>query len=215
MKNLEIRNGVPRHVVDVARAEERERTRIARGLHDQVGHLLLDAREALEAGPDGIERARELLARALEATRSLTFELGLPAIDEHGLGGALETICRATGARHEIEVVFEEDGEVRRVDEGVALVLSQIVRELLHNVVKHARASCSAVTLTYGERSIRITVQDDGDGIDIARLNPDGFGLADARRRLDELGGRFEFGSKDGFGTRVVLELPVAVTAPH
>lgn len=197
-------------LVEIARAVERERRRIARGLHDRVGRQLTEALAELD--PCGTDprtvRARELIGDALDSTRSLTFDLGLPPVGEHGLGGLLETVCRAADARHEIDVFFEEHGDAVELADGVVLVLSQIVRELLFNVVKHSQASTSAVTLSYSANRVRITVTDDGVGL-TGELDGPGFGLADSRNRLNDLGGRFEFGSKDGQGTRVVLELPV------
>ena len=197
-------------LVEIAQAVERERRRIARGLHDGVGRQLIEAVRELDrfdADPR-TERLRILIEAALDSTRSLTFDLGLPPVGEHGLGGLLETVCRGADARHEIDVFFEEHGEAVELADGVVLVLSQIVRELLFNVVKHAKASTAAVSLRYQSNKVRITVTDDGIGL-IGELSDRGFGLADSRGRLRDLGGHFEFGSKDGSGTRVVLELPV------
>ncbi len=197
-------------LIDTARAIERERKRIARGLHDRVGRQLQDALGELDrAGDDpNVSEARALIRDALESTRSLTFDLGLPPVGEYGLGGVLETVCRATDARHEIDVFFEENGDAVELADGVVLVLSQIVRELLYNVVKHSKASTTAVSLSYESNKVRITVTDDGVGL-TGDLGNRGFGLADSRHRVNELGGRFEFGTKDGLGTRVVVELPV------
>jgi len=197
-------------LVESAQTIERERRRIARGLHDSVGPQLDEALRELERAETTpqIERATELIRQSLTATRSLTFELGLPPIGEHGLGGLLETVCRTTDAGHAVDVFFEEHGDAADLADGVVLVLSQIVRELLLNVVKHANASAASVSLTYDDNRVRITVTDDGTGL-TGPLNGDGFGLADSRTRVQDLGGRFEFGSKDGIGTRVVLELPL------
>jgi signal transduction histidine kinase len=197
-------------VVEIAQAVERERRRIARGLHDRVGRRLTEALGELDgsSGDPKTATARALIEAALDSTRSLTFDLGLPPIGEHGLGGLLETVCRAADAQHEIDVFFEEHGDAVELEDGIVLVLSQIVRELLFNVVKHSEASTSAVSLNYATDKVRITVTDDGVGL-TGELNDRGFGLADSRNRLEDLGGRFEFGSRDGLGTRVVLELPV------
>lgn len=197
-------------LVEIAQAVERERRRIARGLHDGVGRQLSEAARELDCfdADARTERLRTLIEDALDSTRSLTFDLGLPPVGEHGLGGLLETVCRGADARHEIDVFFEEHGEVVELGDGVVLVLSQIVRELLFNVVKHAKASTVSVLLRYEADKVRITVTDDGVGL-IGKLGDRGFGLADSHSRLRDLGGRFEFGSKDGSGTRVVLELPV------
>ena len=197
-------------LVEIAQAVERERRRIARGLHDGVGRQLSEAARELDRFDADVrtERLRTLIEDALDSTRSLTFDLGLPPVGEHGLGGLLETVCRGADARHEIDVLFEEHGEVVELSDGVVLVLSQIVRELLFNVVKHAQASTASVSLRYEGNRVRITVTDDGIGL-IGELSDHGFGLADSHSRLRDLGGHFEFGSKDGSGTRVVLELPV------
>ena len=197
-------------LVEIAQAVERERRRIARGLHDRVGQQLTEAARELDrfdADPR-TARVKTLIEDALDSTRSLTFDLGLPPVGEHGLGGLLETVCRTADARHEIDVRFEEHGETVELADGIVVVLSQIVRELLFNVVKHALASTAAVSLRYEANKLRITVIDDGIGL-TGELSDGGFGLADSRSRLRDLGGHFEFGSRDGMGTRVVLELPV------
>jgi signal transduction histidine kinase len=196
-------------VIEIARAVERERRRIARGFHDQVGRQLDEAACMLERQePGSVERARDLIRDALVSTRAMTFELGLPPVGEHGLGGLLETVCRSTEAGHEIAVHFEEHGDAADLSDGVILVLAQIVRELLLNVVKHANAKAASVCLTYDATTVHIAVTDDGCGLSAA-LNGRGFGLADARSRIRDLGGRFEFGSRDRHGTHVVLELPL------
>jgi len=199
------------HWIEVAEAIERERRRIARGLHDQIGRHLTDALQELERPNPGprAEKVRRLVREALTATRTLTFDLGLPPIGDHGIAGLLETICRQTEARHEMRVLFEEQGESKDLGDGTVLVLAQIVRELLFNVVKHARASIASVALEYHPDRLRVVVTDDGIGL-TGPVNANGFGLADARSRMCALGGRFEFGSKDGLGTCVVLELPLS-----
>ena len=78
-------------IIKIAEAVEDERRRIARGLHDQIGPLLTEAQKAITAGDR--EAAGRCIDEVLSATRSLTFDLGLPPIGDHGLGGVLETIC--------------------------------------------------------------------------------------------------------------------------
>ena len=179
-------------LVEIAQAVERERRRIARGLHDGVGRQLREAARELDCfdADARTERLRTLIEDALDSTRSLTFDLGLPPVGEHGLGGLLETVCRGADARHEIDVLFEEHGEVVELSDGVVLVLSQIVRELLFNVVKHAKASTASVSLRYEGNRVRITVTDDGIGL-TGELSDRGFGLADSPSRLRDLVGRF------------------------
>ena len=174
-------------LVEIAQAVERERRRIARGLHDGVGRQLSEAARELDRFNADVrtERLRTLIEDALDSTRSLTFDLGLPPVGEHGLGGLLETVCRGADARHEIDVLFEEHGEVVELSDGVVLVLSQIVRELLFN----ARHS---VVLTSATLATTTVGRDDGA--------ESGAGFAHMMRRLGcegaetlQLGSPFEF----------------------
>jgi len=208
---------------EVALAAERERRRIATGLHDEVGQLLALAKMKVGAAAvaeSGEERATQLgdlskvLDEAIGAIRSLTFELGSPMLEELGLEPALSRLGEEMEAKSGIRVHFQGDGAVAVLPKEVALTLYQAVRELLFNVVKHACTLSAVVSISCSNRWLRIAVQDEGVGFDPEGLGQcfgrtGGFGLFSLRERLDRLGGRVVLNSEPGGGTRVVLEVPL------
>lgn len=204
-------------------SEERERRRIASGLHDQVGQMLGIAKiklgEALAAEPGQkvahlVSEGRGLVDQAIHEIRALTFELSSPVLHELGLEAALMSLAERMEARHGISCRFERSPHPSAVSEELAVLLHSIVRELLWNVVKHARASEVELAIG-GERDrLRITVQDDGVGFAATHAfeNPSptgGLGLFNARERVAYLGGSLAIDSTPGRGTRIVLTAPV------
>lgn len=203
-------------------AEERERRRIANGLHDQVGQLLGIAKiklgEALAAGPGEevaapASEARRLVDRAIQEIRALTFELSSPVLHELGLEAALADLAERMEARHGIPCRFEQPTRPAALPEALAVLLHSIVRELLWNAVKHARARRVVLAIGSDGDHLRIVVQDDGAGFDATQAfdgssGKSGFGLFSARERLHYLGGALEIDSAPGRGTRIVLTVP-------
>ena len=202
--------------------EEAERRRIASDIHDQVGQTLAACRiklgECAAAASDpalkaGTEAVRALLEQAIQETRSLTFELSPPVLHELGLGPALEWLAEEHTRRDGVLVLCEALGPIPSPGE-LSVLLFRIVRELLVNVAKHARAREARVRLRGDAATIRIEVIDDGVGFDPGRaLAPqgrsDGFGLFSIRDRLRFIGGRLELDSAPGRGTRVVVTAPM------
>jgi PAS domain S-box-containing protein len=200
-------------------AEERERRRIATGLHDEIGHTLALARLRLgqlaasghsEEDAELIRRVDALLDEAIGATRSLTFELCSPVLYELGLVAAIDSLVDETVRRHGIEIRFGAEQGLGPVDDDVAVVLYRIVRELLHNVVKHARARHARLSLESAGGEIRITLDDDGVGFDATGAGESfdtdgGFGLFSIHQQLNLIGGRLEIDSSTGRGTRAVV----------
>lgn len=207
----------------LTRAEERERRRIAEGLHDRVGQLLglskiklgilLQSGLSQEIAELGGE-IRHLVAQALQETRSLTFEISPPLLYEIGLEAALEYLAERTHERHGLCVVCSDDGEPKPVDEDARVLLYRAAHELLANVVKHANAQSVRIRTESREGRVVLTVADDGMGFDpeaetAPRRSRDGYGLFSLRERIRHAGGSFTIDSSPGRGCRVVLSLPV------
>ncbi len=207
----------------LALSGERERRRIASGLHDHVGSLLATARLHLaelairDDDPDSarvVEAVRALLDEAIRATRSMTFELGSPVLRELGLDAALEQLCEDLGRRNGLRIRFASDDGAKPLDEDAGILIFQAARESLFNVIKHARARTATVTARRVAAAVRVEVADDGVGFDplAVRVNrgPEGgYGLLSAGEGLRGVGGRLEIESRPGRGTRVVLTAPV------
>jgi PAS domain S-box-containing protein len=204
---------------ELSLSEERERRRIATNLHDRIGQTLAFARLKLgtlaqASNSKALEEVRELIEEAIGDTRSLTFELSPPVLYELGLVAAVEWLARKIQQEHSILTRFHDDGQPKPLDEDFRVVLFQAVRELLVNVVKHARASHAQVLMRRDADALRIIIEDDGAGFDEAKLNiardsARSFGLFNIRERLEYLGGRLKIRSEIGRGTRVTLFAPL------
>lgn len=220
------RQALRRLSLNLALAEERERRRIAIGLHDQVGQTLGLTKLRLKQlrGMEGAE-ARETLIRELEglidstihACRSLSFDLSSPALYELGLGPALQELG------HQFQEVssvrFHCDAEPGRmeVSETVAVILHRCVREILRNVAKHAKAKNVWLSLDEDAGNLWLSVEDDGIGMKPKGeqwLRRDGFGIFSMREQLGQIGGNLEISKRDPSGTRISISVPSEEPAP-
>ncbi len=211
----------------VARAQEEERERIARELHDVLGQALtaikLDvsaARRSLpeddEDTPDYLDKARRLTEESLDELRRIVFDLRPPALDHLGLVAALESYCRAFEQRSGIKVRVSANGLRSRLPFDVETALYRICQEALTNVSKHAEATKCTLRLDHARDAIRLTVQDDGRGFDAATLaQPNGgtvrgIGILSMERRAEDLGGDFRIESNPGEGTAILVAVPLS-----
>jgi PAS domain S-box-containing protein len=208
---------------ELSLAEERERRRIARDLHDRIGQTLAICKiklGALRASASSTELAEpldeihELIDEIIQETRSLTFEVSSPILYELGLEAAVEWLVEQIQEQHGLLSHFEDDRQPKPLDDDVRVLLFQAVRELLTNVAKHAQAHNVKVSLRREDSNIKITVEDDGNGFDTSDVvshwsRAEGFGLFSIRERLGHFGGRLEVESKPGHGTWVTLAAPL------
>jgi signal transduction histidine kinase/ActR/RegA family two-component response regulator len=202
-------------------AEQRERQRLARVLHDGLQQHLVGIRFRLalfeRSGSPELQKAAEevdeLLGDSIESSRSLAAELSPPILREAGLLPALEWLARWMRERQGLMVELEVGGTTGTIGEELAVFLFQSTRELLFNAAKHAGVSSARVRLVRREGSLCITVADGGRGFDPSRLRvkggmAGGLGLFNISERLDLLGGRLEIDSAPGRGSRFTLIAP-------
>ncbi len=213
---------------ELAAAEARERERLADGLHDEVGQLLVLVRfklGQLAAGPHSIggdpvlQELRALLTQAAEATRRATFELRSPVLQQLGLQAAFESLAERMYRLGGLQV------ELRGVLPGPALptavqsVVFRVVRELVLNVHKHARAGL--VVVTQGRTGDRLRIEVNDDGVGFARDSgpwrfdaAGGYGLHSAEAQIAAMGGGLTVKSHPGRGTQAQLWLPSPTALP-
>jgi signal transduction histidine kinase len=207
--------------------EETERRRIAADLHDHIGHSLSLARmqlkEVLETQSELeknllVKDISNILLQTIRDTRGLIFELSSPSLNEIGLAAAIsEWLEERIAKRYDLEIEFIDDihdDRRKTLDENVRALLFRNVRELLTNVVKHARADKVLVYITEDDARVKIVVEDDGVGFDLdtgatKNKQDNGFGLFSIRERMTDLSGSFDIQSEPGKGCRVVLTVPV------
>ena len=208
---------------ELAAAEDRERRRIATYLHDQIGQALAVLRirfGALKMASDPADAEKlvteisDLLEWAIEETNTLTFDLSPPILYELGLEAALEWVGETLCEKH--DVVFSFVGAEQKISltEEMASLLFRCARELVMNVVKHAKAQHVVIKVATQANSISITVEDDGAGFDTSVLandrRMDRFGLYSIRERMTFIGGEFTVDSDPGQGTRATIATGVA-----
>ena len=161
-----------------------------------------------------IERVDELLSQSIAQSRSLTVQLSPPALYEAGLAAALEWLGRHIHETCRLVVDVEADPKVEAGSEDLRILLFEATRELLFNVVKHARTGNARVTMAACDASeLQIVVSDDGAGFNPAEPKrgtamATGFGLFSIRERLELLGGRMTVDATLGRGTASPFQRP-------
>ncbi len=197
------------------RAQEEERFRLSRELHDETVQELVVAKAALENVPEGqgqharLELVDAALQRCIDGIRRFCRALRPSVLDDLGLVPALEWLLSDLSDRTGIRTTLEEHGDRLRLDPEQELVIFRVGQEALHNIEHHAHASRVVVRLTYDPGPLCLDVVDDGCGFDPAQDQEGNLGLAGMQERASLIGAAFEVLSRPG-QTRVRLELPPA-----
>jgi two-component system sensor histidine kinase UhpB len=201
-------------------AQEEERTRIARELHDDlsqqvaamsIGMGILKNQipsQQVEARAQG-DRIQQKLVNVAESIRRLSHELH-PAVLEHtGLAAALQTYCAEFGLLTGVRVSLQSRGSFEGVPIPVALCIYRITQEALQNVAKHANVAEAEVELRRSDGMLCLSVSDRGAGIETTSATPRaGLGLVSIKERTRLVSGAFEIQSKPNQGTTVVVRIP-------
>ncbi|MDJ0784060.1 MAG: PAS domain S-box protein [Desulfosarcinaceae bacterium] len=203
-------------------AEASERRRIATDIHDRIGQTLAITKIRLGSLADElvrrdqrevIEDVRKLITRTIQDTRTLTFELSPPVLYEIGLEAAIEWLGSQIATHTQLPVVVESNSRSEQVSTALRIFLFQSVRELLHNIVKHAQASAAHVQVhrTYG--TYKVCVSDDGQGLDTAyrQKGRKGYGLFNIQESMELYGGTMRESSRPGQGTLFAITMPLKI----
>ena len=207
----------------VLQAQERERQRVARELHDQTGQTLtheiirLDLLLENTSDPEGrgqIEDAKRTLEDTLEEVHRMAQDLRPSVLDDLGLVPALRTLARRGSAP---DVTVRVDGLQSRLPAAIETALYRIAQEALTNASKYAKASHIEIDLHSHDGSVRLSVRDNGVGFDPRSIPLNGtpgragLGIFGMRERATLLHGTLEIHSRPADGTEVVVELPLEV----
>jgi len=204
----------------ILEAEEAERKRIARELHDETGSALsgillsltaIDQAATLREARQASAALQETARTTLEHVGRLAFDLRPSTLDDFGLGPALEALGAGLEEQGGPEVKLNVGlaaGE--RLPTRVETALFRITQEALTNVVKHADAKIVHITFSRQERSVVLTIDDDGCGFSRAQVPSDRFGLVGMRERTASVNGALDIESHRGSGTRLTVEIPIS-----
>jgi len=202
-------------------AQEEERRRVSRELHDticqQLASLAIDIAElAAHPAPPPKERLRRLrtlearVVKASEEARHLAYELHPSVLDDLGLVSALRALCKEFSAKRQHMVEFTSGGLPGTVPREVAACLYRVTQEALQNATKHSTANHISVALTSGQGTVSLSIEDDGVGFDIERVKGrGGLGLIGMEERVRMINGKLSVASQAGRGTRVALTVPL------
>ena len=215
-------------LADVARrvviAQEEERGRVSRGLHDEAGQamaalkinlqLLRQAPGCDDAGMgESLDAAIDLLDETWEQLRRVARDLRPPALDALGLNDTLEDFCSQFAVRTRLEITYRGE-PVPDIADAQEISLYRLLQEALANAAIHAQASKVEVVLVRDRSTVRLTVSDDGNGMDPGILDDvkrRGLGIVGMRERIEALGGQFTIeGSSNG--TTITATLPLEDT---
>jgi signal transduction histidine kinase len=206
----------------IALARDEERRRIAAAIHDDLGQLLAALRIQLGALRHGaeskdvalIDEADRLAARAIDATRSLAFDMMASPLRD-GVGPALADLAARLEHRSGIRCSYRSDGSEAELSASASAAIFRVVREAITNAAKHSGATRAGITVEAARGGVRVTVEDNGRGFatGISTLDePRGVGLLIARERMHEIDGHLAVDVAPGGGTRVIAFAPVDAT---
>jgi CheY-like chemotaxis protein/two-component sensor histidine kinase len=214
---------------ELTMAEQRERKRLAKTLHDGLQQYLVAAKLQIDGlihpsnAPGTNQAAKDienLLAEAVRVSRTLAAELSPPILHDASFLSSLEWLLRWMSDKHGLKVELKtEQIDAPMLVDDVKAFLFEAVRELLLNVVKHAKSKNATIHLAYQDRShLQITVSDNGIGFDAPTIisgdmGIGGLGLFSIKERIRLIGGKFEYESAPGKGARFTLTAPLSSPA--
>jgi len=201
-------------------AQEQERTRIARDLHDDInqrlGMLAIQVEELRRNPPDSVTELSHQLAEIGEGinevsmgVQSISHQLHSPQLEYLGVVAAMKSFCREFGARQKVEIDFKSDEISQLVSHEVSLCLFRILQEGLHNAAKHSGVHHFRVRLNSSSNELHLTVSDRGAGFDAeSTMNKGGLGLISMRERVRLVSGTIVVESKPMGGTTIHVRVP-------
>lgn len=204
-------------------AQEKERTRIARDLHDDICQRLALLSVEIEQANRSQNGSPAVAAKSLTEiqkhcaeiatdVQSMSHQLHSSKLDVLGIKAALRGFCREFSNQYEVNVEFKESNMPSDVSKEISLCLFRVAQEALHNAVKYSGVSQFTVELTSRDNEIQLLVNDAGAGFDVERARTNrGLGLLSMQERIQLVHGRFSVNSKTGKGTRILAAVPLVV----
>lgn len=201
-------------------AQDEERRRIARELHDSAGQLLAalnmnlfpiqaEAPKLGEQAVKAVDESINLVEQLSQELRTISHLLHPPMLDEAGLEFALQWFVDGFAQRSKIPVELSISPDLGRLSREIETTVFRVVQESLTNIHRHSESKTASIGIFKEAEHLRIEIADQGRGIRDAGLMKPGVGVQGMRERVRQLGGRFEIRSSKGKGTSVIAELPL------
>jgi PAS domain S-box-containing protein len=218
----EIRGELLKKVIS---AQEDERKRIARELHDETSQALVALtvaieRTMVESGTENhkqrVEEMKKLVVNTLESVHRLIYDLRPSVLDDLGLQSAIRWYAESHLEPLGISLTFQTSGRERRLAGQMETVLFRVVQEAITNIIRHSEAEDAKITIDFRENRVSIMVEDDGKGFDVESATAgklqktSGLGLLGMQERISLVEGRLQISSITGRGTSIVIEVPLS-----
>jgi len=205
--------------VKIIEAQEEERKRIAREIHDgpaqAMANVLLKSELCEKLITKDIEQAKielknlkNIVQQSLKEVRKIIYDLRPSALDDLGLIPALSRYIKNFSEETGIFVDFSVLSDYKRLSPEIEITCFRVVQEALTNIKKHSKAKNASVKFEFGMRFISIIIKDDGIGFDKENIGQ-GYGLMGMRERIEILNGKFEISSFKNKGTQIYISIPV------
>ena len=213
--------GLHDYIGAITSAQEEERMRLARELHDDTIQAVIALKQRVQlaqksvkdqSGRQSLKELETLAEQTIENLRRLTRALRPIYLEDLGLVTALEMLARETSQTNHLEIDFQKQGQELRLPHEVELALYRIAQEALNNVVHHAQTQHAALQINFADKEIKLEISDEGVGFETPKsptdFAPSGhFGLLGMRERADLIEARLEVQSEAGRGTRLSVRL--------
>lgn len=205
----------------VMKGEERERTRLAKDLHDGLGGMLSGIKYSLNtmkgnlimtpANAQAFERSMDMLDSSIQEMRRVAHNMMPEALVKFGLDTALQDFCNDISTSGVLQVSYVSMGLAeKKLDQTISITVYRIVQELINNSIKHSKSRTAIVQASVSADQLSITVEDEGTGFDISILESEkGIGWNNINHRVKFLKGKVDINSRPGEGTSVLIELPI------
>ena len=213
--------GLHDYIGAITSAQEEERLRLARELHDDTIQSVIALKQRVQLAQKSVKdqtsrrtlsELETLAEQTIENLRRMTRALRPIYLEDLGLVTALEMLARETSQNNAVQIKFKKSGEEQRLSHEVELAYYRIAQEALSNVVRHSEAAHAELLITFGVQETKLEVSDNGIGFAMPRSPTDfasngHFGLLGIRERADLIGARLEVESTPGKGTRLKVRL--------
>jgi signal transduction histidine kinase len=218
-KREEMRGGLIKQIVA---AQEAERRRIARELHDDTGQSLTAIGLGLRGistqignentkATQNLRKLEAMTTNSLNELQRMIANLRPAHLDDLGLAAAIRWYVNDARNHTEIQIHFKSEGDEVKVSDEVKIALYRIIQEAITNAIKHSNANNLAINLNFLEKRVMVEIKDDGVGMDLNKINTDtssSWGLLGMQERTKLLNGSFIIDSKEGRGFRISASLP-------
>jgi len=206
----------------VIEAEEKEKKRFAKDLHDGLGPLLSSIKLYLSVlaktkeeskKEEAARKTLEIIDEAIASIKEISNNMSPHVLSNFGLAAAIKSFCNRINGTKAVEIIFNSNMLEKRIDHNVEVILFRVAEEMVHNTIKHAKASSIQINLNLEANTITLIYLDDGVGFDMGSIleeKRNGMGLSNIFNRVESIRGKYVINTGKGKGMKAKIEVDLA-----